>query len=102
MISWWQFWTDPAVKPTIEAMVDAFEKANPGIKVELTDLTWANGHEKIVLAFSSGTAPDVIELGARAENSAQSVAYLIELVVFASHLIRHCCRQLCATPRATS
>jgi len=44
-------------------MVDDFEKANPDIKVNLTDLTWANGHEKIVLAFSSGTGPDVIELG---------------------------------------
>ncbi len=62
-IEWWQFWTDPAVKPVIESMVADFEKANPDIKVKLTDLTWANGHEKIVLAFSSGTAPDVVELG---------------------------------------
>ncbi len=62
-IEWWQFWTDPAVKPVIEQMVEAFEKANPDINVEVTDLTWANGHEKIVLAFSSGRAPDVVELG---------------------------------------
>jgi multiple sugar transport system substrate-binding protein len=62
-ITWWQFWTDPGIKPVIKAMVDEFEKANPDIKVELTDLTWSNGHEKIVIAYSSGTAPDVIELG---------------------------------------
>ncbi len=62
-IEWWQFWTDPAIKPTIENIIDDFEKANPDIKVNLTDLTWANGHEKIVLAFSSGTGPDVVELG---------------------------------------
>lgn len=62
-IEWWQFWTDPSVKPTIEAIVDDFEKANPNIKVNLTDLTWANGHEKIVVALASGAGPDVLELG---------------------------------------
>ena len=62
-IEWWQFWTDPSVKPTIEAMVDEFEKANPDIEVKLTDLTWSNGHEKIVIALASGAGPDVLELG---------------------------------------
>jgi len=62
-IDWWQFWTDPGIKPTINAMVKDFEKANPDIKVKVTDLTWANGHEKLVMAFASGAAPDVVELG---------------------------------------
>ena len=62
-LEWWQFWTDPAIKPTIEKMVADYEAAHPDIKINLTDLTWANGHEKIVVAFSSGTAPDIIELG---------------------------------------
>jgi len=62
-IQWWQFWTDPSVKPTIQAMVQEFEQANPDIDVELTDLTWSNGHEKIVIALSSGTGPDILELG---------------------------------------
>jgi len=62
-IQWWQFWTDPHVKPAIEAIVSDFENANPDIDVKLTDLTWANGHEKIVIAFSSHAGPDVVELG---------------------------------------
>ena len=62
-ISWWQFWTDPAIKPVIENMVEEFEFQNPDIDVELTDLTWSNGHEKIVIAFASGNGPDVVELG---------------------------------------
>ena len=62
-IEWWQFWTDPSIKPTMSAMVEEFERQNPGIQVNVTDLTWANGHEKIVLAFASGSAPDVVELG---------------------------------------
>lgn len=44
-------------------MVDDFEKENPDITVKLTDLTWSNGHEKIVIALASGTGPDVLELG---------------------------------------
>ncbi len=62
-LEWWHFWTDPAIKPTIEQMVNEYETAHPNITIKLTDLTWANGHEKIVVAFSSGTAPDIIELG---------------------------------------
>lgn len=62
-IEWWQFWTDPNIKPAVTAMVEEFERQNPDIEVKLTDLTWANGHEKIALAFASGSAPDVVELG---------------------------------------
>jgi multiple sugar transport system substrate-binding protein len=62
-LEWWQFWTDPAIKPTIEKIVADYERANPNVKINLTDLTWNNGHEKIVIAFSSGTAPDIVELG---------------------------------------
>lgn len=62
-LEWWQFWTDPAIKPTIEKIAADYEAANPNVKINLTDLTWADGHEKIVIAFSSGTAPDIIELG---------------------------------------
>ncbi len=62
-ITWWQFWTDPDIKPVIESMVADFEKANPDIDVEVTDLTWANGHEKIAIAFGSSTGSDIVELG---------------------------------------
>ena len=62
-LNWWQFWTNPEVKPTILELIEQFEKKNPKIKVNLTDLTWSDGHEKIVVAFGSGTAPDVLELG---------------------------------------
>jgi multiple sugar transport system substrate-binding protein len=62
-IEWWQFWTDPDIKPTISAMVREFERQNPDLRVNLTDLTWANGHEKIAIAFASGAAPDVVEFG---------------------------------------
>ncbi|UCD63833.1 MAG: extracellular solute-binding protein [Candidatus Zixiibacteriota bacterium] len=62
-LTWWQFWTDPSIKPVIAEMVAEFERNNPDIKIELTDLTWSNGHEKIVIAFGSQTGPDIVELG---------------------------------------
>ncbi len=62
-VSWWQFWTDEGIKPTLDSIVREFEAAHPDIDVDVTDLTWANGHEKIVIALASGTGPDVLELG---------------------------------------
>lgn len=62
-LEWWQFWTDPGIKPTVDSLVKAFEQANPDISVNVTDLTWANGQEKIVIAMASGTGPDLMELG---------------------------------------
>jgi len=62
-LEWWQFWTDPSISPTIDNIILEYEKLHPNVKIKRTDLTWANGHEKIVVAFSSGTAPDIIELG---------------------------------------
>ncbi|HVP36463.1 MAG TPA: extracellular solute-binding protein [Terriglobales bacterium] len=63
VLDFWQFWTDPQVKPTLLEIINEFEKENPGIKIKLTDLTWSEGHDKIVVAFASGTTPDVLELG---------------------------------------
>ena len=62
-LEWWQFWTDPDIRPVLDQIVADFEKANPDIEVKLTDLTWSDGHEKIVIALSSGKGPDVLELG---------------------------------------
>jgi len=62
-LEFWQFWTDPKAKPVIESIVDQFETENPGWKVNITDLTWADGHQKIVVAFGAGNPPDLLELG---------------------------------------
>jgi multiple sugar transport system substrate-binding protein len=62
-LQFWHFWTDPEIRPFIDTLVTEFETANPEIDVEITDLTWANGQEKIALALASGQGPDVVELG---------------------------------------
>jgi multiple sugar transport system substrate-binding protein len=58
-LTFWQFWPSDIIAPIIEE----FEAANPGIDVEMQQLTWQNGFEKIVAAVSSGTQPDLCELG---------------------------------------
>lgn len=58
-LTFWQFWPSEVIEPIIKE----FEKDNPGITVEMQQLTWQNGFEKIVAAVSSGTQPDLCELG---------------------------------------
>ena len=62
-LEWWQFWTDPDIKSTVLEIVADFERQNPDIKVNVTDLTWANGQEKLAIAFSANSGPDIVELG---------------------------------------
>lgn len=63
IIRFWQFWTEPRVKAVITKAVAEFEEQNPLYKVEVTDLTWDNGYQKIVAAFATDNVPDLIELG---------------------------------------
>ncbi len=55
----WQFW-DVAV---VEPLVREFEAAHPGVRVEVEQLTWKSGLEKIQAALVAGRGPDVCELG---------------------------------------
>ncbi|HEX5133571.1 MAG TPA: extracellular solute-binding protein [Candidatus Krumholzibacteria bacterium] len=58
-IRFWQFWDLAVMQP----IVDEFEAQNPGIHVEMEQLTWKSGLEKIQAAVASGTQPDLCELG---------------------------------------
>jgi len=62
-VRFWQFWSDMNTRPVVEKLVSDFEKQNPGVKVKITDLTWANGHDKLVISFAAKDPPDVMELG---------------------------------------
>ena len=58
-IRFWQFWDNAVIEP----MVAEFEASHPGIRVEVEQLTWKSGLEKIQAALASGTQPDLCELG---------------------------------------
>ena len=65
-ITWWAFPTfgqenaDDPVGTYEQKIIDAFQDANPGIKVKLDTIDFTNGPEKIVSAIEGGNAPDVL------------------------------------------
>jgi multiple sugar transport system substrate-binding protein len=58
-ITWWVgSWSEEAAKE----LASRFEKENPNIKVEVSPLAWEGMHDKMVAAFQSGNAPDILDL----------------------------------------
>ncbi len=61
----WDFprWLEPGEKVDrfvwMTNKIKEFEQQNPGVKVELTKLTWARGQEKLKIAALGGNYPDV-------------------------------------------
>ena len=47
----------------VEKVLLPFHAANPGIKVSVTSLDWGSAWQKITAAATSGTGPDIIQLG---------------------------------------
>ena len=60
------FWMTPVVKEeaSMQAIIDEFEKANPDIHVELEFQTWEGIANKLQIALSNNTVPDVYLDGA--------------------------------------
>jgi multiple sugar transport system substrate-binding protein len=62
VIKFWHFWSEPNQKQVLLELIKKFEQEN-SCKVELTELSWNDGKTKLIAAFNSGVAPDVLELG---------------------------------------
>ncbi len=60
-------WTYPiggwGNQETVDALIAAFETANPGIKVTVEYLDYTNGDDKVNTAIEGGAAPDLIMEG---------------------------------------
>ena len=54
--------TSPQRTETLQALVDEFEAANPGVTVEITSLPWGQAFEIFATSVSSGNTPDVVEM----------------------------------------
>jgi len=59
-VSVWQFMMDDTLSKQVKTQ---FEAANPDIELEIIQLSWATGFDRIVTSIAAGNAPDVIELG---------------------------------------
>ncbi|HET9952809.1 MAG TPA: extracellular solute-binding protein, partial [Candidatus Eisenbacteria bacterium] len=59
VVVFWQFSPLTAIEPILAR----FEAENPGLKVQVEQLTWQSGREKIVASIAAGRPPDLCELG---------------------------------------
>jgi multiple sugar transport system substrate-binding protein len=61
-IEFWHFWSEPNQKVVLDSIINEFTNST-GIAVNTTELSWNDGKTKLLAAFNSQTAPDVLELG---------------------------------------
>ena len=58
-VVFWQFFPAEQIQPVL----DEFAKQNPDLDVQMEQLTWQSGLEKITAATAAGNVPDLCELG---------------------------------------
>jgi multiple sugar transport system substrate-binding protein len=58
-VVFWQFSPLTAIQPVL----DRFHREHPEIEVQVEQLTWQSGREKIVAAIAAGRPPDLAEIG---------------------------------------
>lgn len=61
-LTFWHHWGGNRV-PLMDAQVEAFEAANPGVCVETVFLPWDNRLENLLTSVAAGTPPDVTMFG---------------------------------------
>jgi multiple sugar transport system substrate-binding protein len=58
-----RFWAMGREGEVVAELVPEFERAHPGIHVEVQQLPWSAAHEKLLTAFAGNTTPDLCQLG---------------------------------------
>ncbi len=81
-VVFWEFWPREQIQPVL----DDFKKAHPEITVEVQQLTWSDGPQKITAAVASGTVPDLCELGSTQFAQYASAGALRDLTPLADSL----------------
>lgn len=62
-VVFWQFSTEDFAIAAWEAAIEAFEAANPDVRVKMEIVPWADQHQKLITGLASGALPDVSMLG---------------------------------------
>lgn len=57
------FWAMGSEGERVQALMPAFERLHPGVKVHVQQIPWSAAHEKLLTAHVGGTLPDVFQLG---------------------------------------
>lgn len=58
-----RFWAMGREGEVVQTLTPAFERANPGLRVEVQQLPWSAAHAKLLTAFAGGDLPDVCQIG---------------------------------------
>ena len=58
-----RFWAMGREGEVVTELMREFERAHPGIRVNVQQLPWTAAHEKLLTAFAGGTMPDIWQLG---------------------------------------
>ena len=57
------FWAMGREGEVVAELLAEYERAHPGIHVEVQRLPWSAAHEKLLTAFAGGSTPDLCQLG---------------------------------------
>jgi multiple sugar transport system substrate-binding protein len=58
-----RFWALGREGEVVQSLLPAFERANPGVRVQVQQIPFTAAHEKILTAFVGGSTPDLSQLG---------------------------------------
>jgi multiple sugar transport system substrate-binding protein len=58
-----KFWAMGREGEVVQALIPAFARANPGVRVDVQQLPWSAAHAKLLTAFAGGGLPDVGQMG---------------------------------------
>jgi multiple sugar transport system substrate-binding protein len=58
-----RFWAMGREGEVVTALLPEFERAHPGIRVDVQQLPWTAAHEKLLTAFAGDATPDICQLG---------------------------------------
>src|SRR5499427_2813393 len=58
-----RFWAMGREGEVVTQLLPDFERAHPGVRVEVQQLPWTAAHEKLLTAFAGGSTPDLCQLG---------------------------------------
>lgn len=58
-----RFWAMGREGEVVSQLIPEFERAHPGIRVDVQQLPWSAAHEKLLTAFAGDVTPDICQLG---------------------------------------
>ena len=58
-----RFWAMGSEGEIVASLIPEFERAHPGIRVDVQQLPWTSAHEKLLTAFAGDSTPDLCQLG---------------------------------------